>query len=73
MEAVDCTFVYDLRQCHSDPEEDNYETYVMYNTTRSAMHVGNRGGILFYSFNARTFEQSRRWHLHVSLKEAAAL
>ena len=55
MEAVGCTYVYDARQCRSDPEEDNYEVYVMYNTTRSAMHVGNRGGILF-SFNDRVIK-----------------
>ena len=42
MEATGCTYIYDLRQCHSDPEEENYEVYVMYNTTRAAIHVGNR-------------------------------
>lgn len=42
MEAIGCTYIYDVRQCHTDPEEDNYEDYAMYDTTRAAIHVGNR-------------------------------
>ena len=42
MSATGCSYIYDMRQCKTDPEENNYENFVMYNTTRKAIHVGNR-------------------------------
>ena len=40
--ATGCINVYDLTQCKKDPEEDNYEVMAMYDSTRAAIHVGNR-------------------------------
>ena len=40
--ATGCSYIYDLTQCQKDPEEDNYEVYAMLNSTRAAIHVGNR-------------------------------
>ena len=37
-----CHYMYDLTQCETDPEEENYEVYAMFNSTRAAIHVGNR-------------------------------
>ena len=40
--ATGCTYIYDMTQCETDPEEENYEAYAMFNSTRAAIHVGNR-------------------------------
>ena len=42
MNATGCSYIYDLTQCQTDPEEENYEVYAMYDSTRAAVHVGNR-------------------------------
>jgi len=39
--AMGCPYYYDTRICTFPPEEDNYATYVQYDTTRKAIHVGD--------------------------------
>ena len=41
MNAIGCENVYDARLCHFDPEEDNFEKYATYDSTRAAIHVGS--------------------------------
>ena len=39
---IGCSYVYDVTQCHREPEEENYEIYASNDATRSAIHVGKR-------------------------------
>ena len=39
---MSCSNVYDVTQCHGEPEEDNYEAYANNDATRLAIHVGKR-------------------------------
>ena len=42
--AMGCGYMYDVRQCDEDPEEENYKEYADCDTTRLAIHVGDQGG-----------------------------
>ena len=57
--AMNCWYVYDVRQCKTDAEEENYNIYSTSDTTRLAIHVGNRtfhdGETVFRSFYGDLF------------------
>jgi vitellogenic carboxypeptidase-like protein len=42
LNEMGCSYAYDVRQCHNNPEEDNYADYVQLDLTRKASHVGDR-------------------------------
>ena len=37
-----CWYIYDVTQCRTEAEEENYEDFASSNTTRLAIHVGKR-------------------------------
>ena len=57
--AMSCEYMYDVRQCDQDPEEENYKKYADCNTTRLAIHVGDQpfddGDAIFYGFRDDLF------------------
>ncbi len=42
LSAMGCTYLYDSRQCHGHPEENNYADFVNGANNRKAIHVGDR-------------------------------
>lgn len=42
MFKLGCSDVYDISICNEPPEDDNYEEFLNLQTTRKAIHVGNR-------------------------------
>ncbi len=41
LNAMGCSYYYEMRQCNTDPEEDNYADYVDLPDNRDALHVGD--------------------------------
>ncbi len=66
-----CGYYYEIRQCRTDPEEDNYSEYVTLDSSRAAIHVGDRpfgmqGGAV-YSAMREEFMQSEQENIEFLL------
>ena len=61
---IGCSYIYDVTQCHREPEEENYEIYASNDATRFAIHVGKRpflaqGWAVYKSMMADTFQSQK--------------
>ena len=62
--AMSCSNVYDVTQCHGEPEESNFEDYANNDATRLAIHVGETpfvalGEAVYRSMNGDIFRSQK--------------